>query len=91
MSQDSHLSVKTQQRHVVCWLWLKEAVIPESEHVGEVWMEKDLGGVISLDGVILGWTQQIVLAEDNLNIFITLELLGAPRPFFLGFRFAQRF
>ena len=63
----THLSVKLEQGHVVCWLRLQEAVIPKSEDIGEVRMEEDLGGVIPLDGVILGETQQVVLAQYNLS------------------------
>ena len=61
------MSVQAEQRHVVCGLGLQEAVITEPEDVGEVGMEEHLGGVISLDGVILGESQQVVLAEDNLT------------------------
>ena len=63
----THLSVQPEQGHVVCWLRLQEAVIPESEDIGEVRMEEDLGGVIPLDGVILGEPQQVVLAQNHLS------------------------
>ena len=65
--QVTHLSVQPQQRHVMCGLRLQEAVIAETEHVGEVWMEEHLGGVIPLDGVILGVVKQVMLTEDDLN------------------------
>ena len=52
----THFSVQPEQGHVVCWLRLQEAVIAESEDIGEVRMEEDLGGVIPLDGVVLGET-----------------------------------
>ena len=59
------MAVHAEQRHVVCRLRLQEAVITETKHVGEVRMEEHLGGAISLNGVILGESQQVVLAEDN--------------------------
>ena len=60
------MSVQAEQGHVVCGLRLQESVITKTKHVGEVRMEEHLGGVISLDGVILGEPQQVVLTEDNL-------------------------
>ena len=60
------MSVQAEQGHVVSGLRLQESVITETKHVGEVRMKEHLGGVISLDGVILGESQQVVLTEDNL-------------------------
>ena len=48
-------------------LRLQEPVLSHPEHVGEVWVEIDLGGVVSLDVLILPGVEDVVLAEDHLE------------------------
>ena len=70
----THMSVQTEQGHVISWLRFKESVISQSENVSEVRMEEDLSGVISLDRVIFGEAEQVVLAKNNLEFQTRSEL-----------------